>query len=313
MRLFKLPALFKDIKPGSQFFLFVCLWALFFIVFGVLSALLINDVFDLPKADEGLSSAAINQYKLIQLITSVGIFILPPLILAGLFAEQTGKLLKVDRLPRLNTFILSFLILFFSLPLLNLVIEWNASLVLPDSLQALEVFIQQMEKDAEGLTKMFLHAENGWGLLVNVFIIAVIPAVGEELLFRGVFQNLLHRWSQNYHLAIWITALGFSLLHFQFYGFVPRMLLGALFGYLLVWSGSLWVPIFAHFVNNGSAVIISYLSKGNTLQDKIDGLGTNEDTWYYVIPSTVLLVVMLWFFYKENNVNRSEEIVTNKG
>ena len=93
---------------------------------------------------------------------------------------------------------------------------------------------------------------------------AILPAIGEELLFRGVFQRLLTEWTRNIHWGIILAALLFSFFHFEFYGFLPRFLLGVFFGYLFVWTSSIWVPILAHFTNNFIIVVYSfYQATGN--------------------------------------------------
>jgi membrane protease YdiL (CAAX protease family) len=110
-----------------------------------------------------------------------------------------------------------------------------------------------------------LIASNTFGIMIfNVFMLAVIPAIGEELIFRGVFQKIFYSLFKSGHLAIWITAFVFSALHFQFFGFIPRFILGLLFGYLFYWSGTLWLPVISHFVNNAVPVIGAYIqSKGD--------------------------------------------------
>jgi hypothetical protein len=98
-------------------------------------------------------------------------------------------------------------------------------------------------------------------------------------------------------------------MHFQFYGFFPRLLLGALFGYLFHWSGTLWIPIFAHFVNNAAAVMLSYYAEGKGgLQEQLDELGTTEQTWYYLIPSVLLFAAGVWLFRKEVMEREGEKV-----
>ena len=104
-------------------------------------------------------------------------------------------------------------------------------------------------------------------LVVNLIIVALLAAVGEELLFRGSMQNIFLEWTKNKHAAVWITAVLFSALHAQFYGFLPRMLLGVVLGYLYIWSGSLWLSMLFHFLNNGLAVLFSYLIAKGTISE----------------------------------------------
>jgi membrane protease YdiL (CAAX protease family) len=146
------------------------------------------------------------------------------------------------------------------------------------------------------MTKQLLVMKSIPVLLINLLMLAIIPAVGEEFIFRGCLQKIFGRWIGNYHIAIWITAIIFSGIHFQFYGFMPRMLLGALFGYLLVWSGSLWLPILAHFMNNGVAVVTAYVfqQQGKPLELMYESDPASQPVF---IASIAVMAVLLWYFY----------------
>ena len=141
-------------------------------------------------------------------------------------------------------------------------------------------------------------------------MVAVLPAIGEELLFRGVIQKIFINWTKNAHWGIWISAILFSAMHLQFYGFVPRMLLGVAFGYLLVWSGSMWLPIAAHFFNNGIAVIAMYLIDKGLLSPEVETFGTTSDSYYSVAISVVLVAVFM-VMIKRQNENNQHQIIQN--
>ncbi|MEL7006274.1 MAG: CPBP family intramembrane glutamic endopeptidase, partial [Bacteroidota bacterium] len=145
--------------------------------------------------------------------------------------------------------------------------------------------------------------------LVAIIVIAVIPAIGEEIVFRGMLQNELHTASKNAHVAIWVSAIIFSAIHMQFFGFFPRLLLGALFGYLYYWSGNLIIPILAHFINNGFSLVLVYLSTG-------EGLFGNPENTESAPLSTVLIFIIITvglmyyfrnYFLKRNIDNGSME------
>jgi membrane protease YdiL (CAAX protease family) len=301
------PAVFKDVKPSAQLLLFFCFWVLFFVVFGLVSEVLVNRVFHLPRPSPELEQGTINEYKVVQLITSIGIFVLPALLIIRLFTKEWWKWLKLHTWPNLNALALVVVLFFTAIPVLNVLIEWNAAIQLPEAFATFESFVLKMESEAEQLTLMFLKTNGLSGLFLNVVLIALVPAIGEELLFRGVFQQLFQQWKGNAHVAIWAAACLFSLMHFQFYGFFPRMVLGALFGYLFYWSGSLWLPIFAHFVNNASAVLIAYYGARSGLQEKIDAVGTGEHNWYYTLPSILMLGMVLWLFQKDGRKRLTAE------
>ncbi|MBO0933462.1 CPBP family intramembrane glutamic endopeptidase [Fibrella aquatilis] len=142
------------------------------------------------------------------------------------------------------------------------VIEWNQHMHLPDTLAPLERWMRQKEDDVAKLTQFLTTISGVPQLLMALLVVAILPGIGEEVLFRGVLQRKFIAWSGgNVHVGIWLAAALFSAIHLQFYGFVPRMLLGGLFGYLYVWTGNLWIPILAHFVNNGLAVVVMALNK----------------------------------------------------
>ena len=145
------------------------------------------------------------------------------------------------------------------IPVNGLIIEWNQALRLPAALAPLEQWMRHKEDELAVLTRFLTTFGTVPALFMAVFTIGVVAAVGEEVLFRGILQRKFTAWTGNVHAGIWLAAALFSAIHLQFYGFFPRMLLGALFGYLLVWSGNLWVPMVAHFVNNGFTVLMLFL------------------------------------------------------
>ena len=141
-------------------------------------------------------------------------------------------------------------------------------------------------------------------MIFNVFMVALIPALGEELLFRGVVQKIFTGWAKNIHIGVWMSALLFSAMHMQFYGFVPRLLLGAMLGYLFVWSGSLWLSILAHFVNNAAAVIFTYLYQQNLSSIDVDAVGTQEGEMMSVLISTAFTAMLLFMIYRIESKKR---------
>ena len=131
------------------------------------------------------------------------------------------------------------------------------------------------------ITLYLTDFENTGEFLAGILVIGILAGIGEEYLFRGILQPKLHHYTGNAHAGVWITAIIFSAIHFQFYGFLPRLMLGALFGYLYVYSGSLVYPIVAHILNNTFTVVAVYLNKLNIVEFDIEG--TAEIEWYYVL------------------------------
>ena len=198
--------------------------------------------------------------------------------------------------PKVGSLVIAGLLIFTALPIINFVYELNMSLDLPDG--PIEEFFRDAEGRAEVLTKAFLTMDGYGDLIFNLVLIALIPALGEELLFRGVLQRMFVKSTGNIHIGIWVTAALFSAIHFQFYGFVPRMLLGALLGYLLAWSGSLWVPILGHFINNGAAVYAQWLSSQGVVPEDFEDVGAAEGEWMFVLVSVALTGLLLLALYR---------------
>jgi uncharacterized protein len=177
------------------------------------------------------------------------------------------------------------------IPFNDLIIQWNNTLNLPKFLQPVEQWMRDKEDSLRELTQLLTGFQGLNQLALGLLVIAVIPAVGEELLFRGLLQNKLLAVTRNVHVSIWLAAMVFSAIHVQFFGFFPRMLLGALFGYLYVWSGNLWVSILAHFVNNGFTLIMMYL-----YQQKVSGYNIENEEhipWSLALLSLALVVGIL--------------------
>jgi len=231
--------------------------------------------------------------KWLQFFQTIGTFLLPPICCAWLWEEnhQPFRLLQMDRTADGKLFLLAIGIMICAMPAINLLADLNSQVKLPESLDFIEQKLKAYEEEAALLTERFLQADNVWQLLLNIGLMALLPALAEELSFRGTLQQILG----NRHMAIWVTAIVFSAIHMQFYGFVPRMLMGAMFGYVFVWSGCLWIPIVMHFTNNGLAVIAYYIfGSENSYADTI-GAGA---TWWLGVISLILTSLGLLIFYR---------------
>ncbi len=238
--------------------------------------------------------------RIMQLSTQIGLFFLPPAAWALLFETHPKSALGLKSTAPAIMFGLGVLLMLTALPLVHGLSEWNQSFRLPESLAAIEQQLRAMEEKAEALTKTFLSVSTIGGLLFNLLMIAVVPAFGEELLFRGVIQNLLIRSMRNVHLAVILGALIFSLLHFQFYGLIPRFLLGLFLGYFFLWSGSLWVPMLMHFVNNGLAVVAFYLHYNGVSDVPMEDFGSVTSWWQWVISAVLSLSILLAAYKRQS-------------
>lgn len=243
--------------------------------------------------------------KIVQAGSSIGMFVFPALLM-GVIEKRRHRYLDFNAPVNPQLWFIIIGIMFFSAPIFEQAIKLNERLVLPEALSGLENWMKAKEAELERLTHIFLADTTYWGLIVNLFVVAVIAAIGEEFLFRGCVQGILVRWFRNPHAAVWITAIVFSAIHLQFYGFLPRMLLGALFGYMLLWGKNIWLPVLAHFINNATAVIAAfYLQRqGRSLDDM--NFGEQIPSYLYFI-SFVLTGVLLYQYHKtatEKNTRR---------
>lgn len=225
-------------------------------------------------------------------------YLLPSLIYWVFFERKTIADFNYKPTPDLSVWISVLLLVIAFIPFNSKFIEINGAMKLPEALAGVEKWMRDKEDQLEILTKFMTTYESFGQLLIALFVISVLPAIGEETLFRGVIQRkLLSQWS-NPHLAIWVSAVIFSAIHFQFYGFLPRMLLGAMFGYLYYWSGSLSLAIFAHLINNGFVVLMMYLYNAKVLDINIEE--TKTMSWMTVIPSLIISMGILIWIKKRN-------------
>ena len=255
--------------------------------------------------------------KWMQLIQTAALFLLPPFLMAFLWAKQPLEWLKLKSETRGYGLWAIFLMLI-ALPAINLVGYFNQQMSLPAFLEPLEQWMKTAEANAAHLTEQFLSVTTFDGLIINILLMALLPAVAEELTFRGVLQNLfevkdetLKKKGNRVHIAIWCTAILFSAIHMQFYGFLPRMLMGALFGYALVWTGSLWIPILMHFTNNAMAVILYFLAiRSGWDMDKVDTIGTNDTLWLGVV-SLVLTIIGIYAFRRSTTMSNASSRISS--
>jgi membrane protease YdiL (CAAX protease family) len=231
---------------------------------------------------------------IIQGFTAICAFIIAPLLFLYLQSGKTFRHFSVSQNPALLPVILSFFLVFSFMMVNSLFIDWNMNLSFPEFMAGFERWARSKEDELEVLTRFMLETE-GMGQFVLAFVvIAIIPAIGEEVLFRGVLQNLFVKFMKNPHLAIWLAGIVFSAFHLQFYGFVPRLMLGVLFGYMYWYSGSLWFPIIGHFINNGFTIIMMGLHQRELIDINIEESTRLPAEVYW--PSLVLFL-MLGFIY----------------
>ena len=195
-----------------------------------------------------------------------------------------------------------------AVPAINFLADLNSRMELPHFLKGVETKMQEMENGAQQMMDNFLKGTSYAGLLINLIMIAVIPAIGEELLFRGIFQQFITEWTKNKHAGILIAAAIFSAAHLQFFGFVPRFLLGAFFGYLLIWGQTMWLPIAAHFVNNATAVIYYFYYQRGLVHQDIDSLGAKKGSQNILLISSLFLIMLIAVIRQYEKSNNAPDL-----
>lgn len=234
--------------------------------------------------------------RVMQVLQAIGMLILPSLIYLWL----TSSAIEVKRMfgvPVRQPVLISIVFFMIALPFVNYISQWNASWEIPTFIGE---WMKSKETQAGELTSMFLDMPTVGLLIFNLIMIALLPAVGEELIFRGIMQRGIHRMTANPHLAIWVAAVLFSAVHMQFLGFVPRLLMGVAMGYLYYWSGSLWYPMIAHFTNNAMAVALAYGIQHGSIQADIENAGIDNGT---LAAFSLLFCTMLLYVFKQHQAS----------
>lgn len=271
---------------GQRLFLLLCMFLICYVITVVLSIVLGNVLSAKPAAALRMSAV----------VQDVVAFIIPAVATSVIVCRNPAALLCLNT-PRLKMLILVMAMLFVSVPAQEAVIYWNYNITLPASMSGFEELSRSLEDKAFESLKVMMSDTGIGSLILNLLIIGVAAGFAEEILFRGCFQRLLVTGGVNVHVAIWLVAFVFSALHMQFFGFVPRMLLGAYFGYLLLWSGSLWVPVTAHMLNNIMYVLAMW---NQTREGGIDSLNNDPTLWnvWATLGSAAFTAGILFLMWK---------------
>ena len=282
---------FTSKSYGQQF-----LYLLLFITGGVtifssLSLLVVKII--------GIETGTRYYVYVIQSVGSLGVFWVPALLFSYCATKNGFKYSKSDKtfsLP-LGNYVLILSI--FILPVIVCMGYFNEQIVFPKFLQNIEIWMREMEKANAMVMKILTENSTLSILYMNIVIMALFPALFEEFLFRGTLQPFFTKWFKNKHIAIIVTAFIFSAIHFQFYGFIPRFLLGIYLGYLLVWGKSLWLPIIAHFLHNALSIIGDYFAQRRDIDlDTIDP--TQMAAFYPVVLFCAFCVAVgIYGFWKK--------------
>lgn len=278
------------VPPGRRILMLLLTYIVGFVVTGFAASLLLKI---------GSGGKELAMLRISAVVQDIFMFILPPVITALIITRQPVRLLALGKGPTLTMLLMAVAVMIVSSPFMSWIIELNQSIHLPESLATVEAAMRTMEDNAASAVESMLGPSTPGNLIVNVLLIGIMAGFSEELFFRGGLQRLLSTTRMSPWAAVWISAIVFSALHMQFFGFVPRMLLGAFFGYLLVWSGSVWLPIALHAFNNSMFVILKQVTGSGE-----PSLGGAESSWYTILISAILTGAGLWLLY-QNRINKT--------
>lgn len=301
----QLRASLADRPPYRKFLIIVGLTLIGAVLFTALGTILAKILYGIDlSGDPALLNSEGNPslaaaFRLFQALAAVGTFVLPAFAAAYLFSEHEKTYLGLKVRPGAGALITVLLMLVAGIPFINWMMQLNSGMHLPAGLKSLEDWMLATEEQAGKITRLILGGDGFGDLLINLLVIAVIPAIGEELLFRGVIQKQFSELAQSRGAAVVLTAFLFSALHMQFFGFLPRFVLGIFLGYLYLWSGSLWLPIAAHFINNAGAVLLSWLASRRLIALNPDTIGTEAGQEKMLAASVFLTWMGLWLLRRQ--------------
>ncbi len=278
-----------NVSFGQRIFVFIAATLLMVVLAGVISLFVAS----------GNASPA--RVRIAIVVQDLLMFVLPPLIAAMIASRRPADLLLLHRPGRIFPYILVIAALITMIPAMNRIVALNEHMQLPQWLAGMEQWMERSEQAARQSTEMMLGGTSAGALVINILIVGVMAGFAEEIFFRGGLQQLLITRPMNPHAAIWLTAVIFSAFHMQFYGFVPRMLLGAYFGYLAWWSGTIWLPVAAHVLNNSTIVVSKWLLANGYISlnlDNVGAAGDGADALVAVTASVVCTALIITLIYR---------------
>jgi len=284
-------------SAGIQFMVFLAFAGGFFLINSLFSAYFFSDINAVILDKNAVITAdLITKFKLAQLVSAVVSFVLPAFLFGYYSSPKSLPYLGIHK-HLSGVILVSVFFLFLSIqPLVGYLGNVNAGF----KFGSMQAYIEQAEALYNRVLKVFLQMHSVGDLLTNLLIMALLPAIAEELFFRGSFQKALLRLSNKPWLAILVSASVFALLHGTFLKIIPIFTLGILMGIIYHVTRNLWYTIILHFINNGFAVLAVYYA------DKSEWLRKMSDDnipvpLYGAIVSLVIVIGILFFMKKESD------------
>ncbi len=289
----------NQLHPSLQFLVFVCIFVGVLIIGNAIGAGLIVLLYG-TKTLTALatlntsSPQIINALWILQTLGTTFPIIAAPVFFAFVVVRNPADYLKPSFHFPWGLLFIGIFIMLLSNPVIEVLSNINQKLQLPHFLSGVQKWMEDSENSAKQITETMLQMNTIGSLIFNILFIGLIPAIVEEFMFRGALQTIFLKWTKNAHVAIWITAILFSAFHMEFFGFLPRLMLGLLFGYFVVWTGSIWPAVWAHFLNNGLDVLVTYLSQHKLIKINPDDAHVFSPAVY--ISSTIILFALMLIY-----------------
>ncbi len=285
----------KKTSRGSRSLIFILL-----LIFGLVFSGVIGFFFTMLNND---APSSVTNLQIVQICNQILGFMLPPVLYAVLVKEKPFHYLGFKKLQPWS--LLGIAAMFTVIPFIATVTEWNDSIVFPQSMKALEEYLRMLNESAVVISeKMMLEGS----LFINILIFGAFAAIGEELLFRSVIQESLVKLSKNPHLSIIATALLFSAIHLDFFGLIPRFVLGLMLGYMFWLSGSILPSMLMHFTNNVTIVVLYFLNNKEIIDIDVENFGHTDS----VLVILISLITTAAIFVICNRFKNKTIVISNK-
>jgi membrane protease YdiL (CAAX protease family) len=280
--------LLKNTTTIGRIFIFAAMLVVFNIIATVVQSVTIA---------MGGSLSDLTTLRFAQISSQLLTFVFPPILFACLTQAKPMKYLGFNNIPLWS--LIGIAIIYAVMPLNSFISEWNSQITLPESMAEFDKIIKQLAETVQAVLEKMVNVDTFGGLIINLIMIAGLAAFGEGLLFRSVLQPFLIRKCRNVHIGIIITSIIFSMIHFDIYGFFPRLILGMLLGYMFFYSRSIWVPMIMHFVNNATVVVLYYLNNIGATNIDVETFGQTK--LLPLILSIIIMIALFWFVIRSHN------------
>ncbi len=290
----------KNLGPGTQLMLLMMIAFLAIFLMQITAFLVIRPIWqvniftDMEEIAKLQDDASIQITKTLHFFINAGTFLVPALLFRQFFGDPEKAFFVLEKKQKSTVWLSAVLFFVVAIPAINFLHLLNLQLPLTQNMVADD------SKATELITKML--GGDGWEILcINLLVYAIVPAIGEELLFRGVILRQIALTTRKIHLSVWVTAIAFSIMHGDPTLFLPRILMGAALGYLFIWTGNIFISIAAHLVNNILTIFIINAILNDRLDSRFDSLGMYKEDIIYLSLSIILITVSLWWMYRKRN------------